>query len=620
MKGFSALLIGLIGFWAELGFAQTNPFPQWGTLKPGPYSVGFQVFNQYDRGRYIQPKTDFEGHTTGGEKALPIQVSMWYPAEAAAGKPTMRFEEYLYLTHQKDTFRALTDDEKKQSADGIRFIAKMGANTELTDADLQAIRQTPTAAHRDAKPAKGRFPVILSGLDGGPSSANILYEYLASQGYVVLSTPSIGRTGTLQATRPQIALAERIGNLEFLLASAHALPSADPTRLGVLGINFDGMTALLFQMKNGQADAVVSIDGWEGKNAGSRTVQESPYFEANTLRVPYLVVLQDEKNPGPALQHNPAVFDACVYADRYHYVLNGMNHAFLIGNLGVLPNLPREKRTAYQFLHTTLFHFFEAHLKKAPTSLRFLKNTAQANGFPAEIIKAERKETAFPPVPTAEELEKIVMAGDVEKATRIYREAKRLNPGLVLFDEHTLNLYAFRFSHQAKPEKMLAIRQLAAEAFPQSIRAWENAGNAYQAANDKAQARQSFERALALVDQDTTLETPRKEQLRKSLTDKLNELKTKLLPQPHAHENKPAFRLCSGERTRSGAVRQHHLAPRRPELRRRDGPPRREAGGRETGRAVPDDRRRCPEARHFPAAPAQTRRKAPGRGVPERGW
>ncbi|MBD2699151.1 hypothetical protein IC229_00770 [Spirosoma sp. BT702] len=486
--------------------------------------MGFQVISHYDRGRYVQPKIDFEGKTNVGEKALPLQVSIWYPAEATSGKTAMRFEEYLYLDGQKNTFQPLSEVDKKAAAEGIRFLAKVGADIDLSDTDLQTIRRTPTTAYRDAKPAIGPFPVIISGLDGGPGSAHILYEYLASQGYVVLSTPSINRTATLQATRPQVALGERIDNLEFLLAFAHTLAQTDPMRLGVLGINFDGMTALLFQMKNMQADAVVSIDGWEGKNAGSQTLKESPYFEATKMRVPYLLVLQDEKHPGPSLQPNSSIFDAFAYSDRYHYVLRGMNHAFLTGNLGVLPNIPTEKRTAYQFLYQTIFSFFEASIRKTPVSVNFLKQTAPQNGFPESIIKSVVTSRAFPAVPTREEFEKIVMVGDIERATLIYREGKRRNPHLILFDEQTLNLYAFRFSRQSKPEKVLAIRQLTAEAFPHSFRSWEQLGNAYQAINNKTQARHSFETALTLLAKDEALDMAPKEQLRKALLDKLKSL------------------------------------------------------------------------------------------------
>ncbi|MFN8346687.1 MAG: tetratricopeptide repeat protein [Spirosomataceae bacterium] len=515
------LLILHLTVFGAVVLGQSLPYPQWGELPPGPYKVGFQVFNRYDRGRSVQPKADFEGNLNPGEKALPIQISVWSPSEVAAQTPPMLFEEYQHLTQQKNTFQPLTDEDRKRAAEGIQFIAKFGAGIDLSEAELQTIRHTPTAAHRDAKPAAGKFPVIISGLDGGPSSANILYEYLASQGYVVFSTPTIGRSGTLQVTHPQIALNERIGNLEFLLNFSHTFANADPTRLGVLGINFDGMAALLFEMKNRQADAVVSLDGWEGKSGSSNTLKQSVYFDVNKMRVPYLTVLQDEKDPRLSLQLSREIFDEFLYADRYYYVLKEMNHSYLIGNLGVLPSLPPEKRQAYQFLYTTLFHFFEASLKKSPSDLDFLKKSARENGFSADLAKTELKKAAFPPVPTTEEVEKLIMAGNIEKVAAIFQEAKRFNPKVLLFDEQTMNLYAFRFTQQKQPDKVLAVRRLPAEAFPQSVYALENLGNAYQAMEQKQKALECFEKALALIDKTDQPDNPEKERMRKMLQEKI---------------------------------------------------------------------------------------------------
>ncbi|WP_128545244.1 hypothetical protein [Larkinella soli] len=524
MKRYFSGLILLALLTTSSGSARPAPAPLPGGLKPGPFAVGFQVFNRYDRGRYLQPKTDFEGRANPGENAFPIQISVWYPAAgspAGPSKPSLLFEEYLYLNEQKQTFRPLTDEEKNRAAEGLRALVRFGAGLELTDADLLAIRRTPTAAHREARPASGPFPVIVSGLDGGPASASVMYEYLASHGYVVLATPGIGRTATLQASRPQLALHERIDQLEYVLAFAHSLPTADPTRLGVLGINFDGMSGLLFQMKNMQADAVVSLDGWEGKNAGSRTLRESPWYAPVNLRVPYLVVIQDEKDPRPDLLPNREVFDALVYSERYFLIIKEMNHAWLVGNLAVLPNLPADKRMACHYLFAGILNFFQAHVKKDPAGLAYLKKTAPEKGFPAELLRFESWKAAFPAVPTPGEFETLVMAGEVEKAARIYREAVRLNPSLELFDEQTMHLYAFRFSRQNRPETVLSLRRLAAEAFPKSVGAQENLGLAWQAVGRKAEARACFEKAARLVDADGGMDPSRKDRLRKALADRI---------------------------------------------------------------------------------------------------
>ena len=46
----------------------------------------------------------------------------------------------------------------------------------------------------------------------------------------------------------------------------------------------------------------------------------------------------------------------------------------------------------------------------------------------------------------------------IERATEVLRRARRDNPDLVVADESTLNLYAFRFEQQKKDAETLALR------------------------------------------------------------------------------------------------------------------------------------------------------------------
>lgn len=503
----------LFGLVCSISSTSAQTPPQWGELQPGPHPVGYQVLHHYDYGRHIRPKFDFEGKENAGEEALPIQISMWYPAQASS-TPKMGYEEYLYIGKQKNTFQPLSAEEKRAAGNDLRFPSKFGADIDLSDEQLQRILQTPCAATQNAKNLKGPFPLIISGTDGGPHSNNILCEYLASLGYVVLQTPSAEHTGTLQANKPQLALAERVGNMEHLMAFAKTLTFVDGQRVGILGVNFDGMAALLYQMKNMQADAVVSLDGWEGKAGSKSALFASPFFDANKMRVPYFTVQQDEKDPPSYLQPDQTIFDTFLYADRYYSILQGMNHAYLIANLAVIPDLSLDKRKSYHFLFSSIGQFFEAYLKKSSTALAFIQKAALENGYPEVIHKVVLKKKAFPAVPSPDEFEKIVMSGEIDKAMHILQEGKKNNPGLSLFDLQTLNLYAFRFTQRKQPETVRAIWQLGVEAFPNSAWAMEKLGDAHLVLSNKSAALQCFEMVLALLENDPA-STAIKEKIKK---------------------------------------------------------------------------------------------------------
>ncbi len=278
-------------------------------------------------------------------------------------------------------------------------------------------------------------------------------------------------------------------------------------------------------MKNMQADAVASLDGWEGKAGTQESLFQSPFFDANKMRVPYLTFLQDEKDPPPYLQLSETVLDTLRYAERHYAVLQGMNHACLIGNLGVIPDLPAEKRQAYRFLYTRIGQFFDAYVKKSPEALQFLQKKAAELAYPADLLKVELQKKALPPVPTPEEFEKIVMGGDLEKATRIFTSGKQLNPSLQLFDFQTLNLFAFRFGQQQKKDQVLAIWQLGAVAFPNSPWVMERLGDAYLATGERAMAKQQFEKVLSLLNEAAQMDVGAKNQLRAGVNEKLGKLK-----------------------------------------------------------------------------------------------
>jgi hypothetical protein len=66
----------------------------WPSMTPGPYAVGYTLMHEYDRTRTFRLKRDYFGEPTEQPIARPIQVSVWYPAEASAVAKHMRLEEY----------------------------------------------------------------------------------------------------------------------------------------------------------------------------------------------------------------------------------------------------------------------------------------------------------------------------------------------------------------------------------------------------------------------------------------------------------------------------------------------------------------------------------------------
>lgn len=502
-----------------------NP-SQWGKLQPGPYPVGFRVVQQYDYSRTHKPKTDFAGTPISGETAAPMQIGLWYPAKAKANAGKMRYEDYLYLNQKAESFGAITQADKDKARESLRSTLRFAFNREMSEADVQAILNAPTAALREAEAERGPFPVILGGF-GNVGNTSVLAEYLASHGYLVATIAGHSQMGTLQATKPLIALEWHTRNFEYLLAFLHSRPQADLNRSGVLGVNFDGMAALNFQMRNQTASAVVSLDGYEGKNFSSQTARQSPWFDVLKLRVPYLLFLQD-KPPSPSLQFDPAFFASLKYSERSFYQVNNIEHSEYVANPLALPLLSADKRTGVEFVYQTVLHFFNAHVKKDAASLAALKGGPETQA----LLKTENKQTALPPAPTADEFEQLLGVSfgqdgsGVMRGIDVFRAAKKANPELELFSVQTINMFAFRMLRQNKKEEAIALLKLGVEAYPQSVAALNNLGIRSQELGQKELARECFEQALALLTTDSTLSENERAQTRSNLLQKLAALKT----------------------------------------------------------------------------------------------
>ena len=174
----SATLLALCAIASAESGSALAPSALWGKgLAAGPHTVGFRVIEHWDRSRAFP-----------GLEARPIQISLWYPAQARAEAPRMPYRAYvqLYEGGLSGGFPAL-DASASTRAEAIWAQRYPDVAAHLLPA--------PTAAVRDAPFADGSHPLLLyaPGYGASPLSHTALCEYLASHGYVVAASPSLGK-------------------------------------------------------------------------------------------------------------------------------------------------------------------------------------------------------------------------------------------------------------------------------------------------------------------------------------------------------------------------------------------------------------------------------------------
>ncbi len=489
-------------------------------LQPGPFAIGFRVLEKVDGSRATGPKRDFTGALQPETSALPVPISVWYPARPRTGEP---FEYGIYLaldrTHKRGSFGPITDADRAEAADWLDRLSRIGLQRPLADGEREAILRRPVAARRDAVAADGRFPLVLAGLYG-TQAANMLAEHLASHGYVVATGPMSPKVSTRQFPAPQLAIETQTRNLELILARVREMPFVDPLRLGLLGVNFDGFGVLNVQMRNMQADVVISLDGWEGKARGAEVMTESPYFDPVRLRVPYLLFTMDATDDDPQHDPDPALFDRLLYSERSFYAIDGVTHPYYIGDLLAWPHLEDEVAPSYGFLYGTVRRWLDAYVKEDSKARHRIERRAAGDGFGEIDLAFERHGDALPPAPTREEFVEL-METDVERAERILRGALAANPSVELVSMPTLQQLALRARQREAWDEAAAVNRIKTTAFPGSTQAWFDLGNALREASRPGEAAEAYREALQVLADDPSVAAAEREATRRQVLDRL---------------------------------------------------------------------------------------------------
>ena len=178
-------LVSLFFMWLSLpATCQHSIF--WGGLESGPFNVGYQdttLFNAdqpYEFG-------DYQG-------AKPVFISMWFPIQSDEGAK-LKYSDYFHLD-QNDDISQLIDSMKAFQAESFFYYGIL-KNLDTWDPDpetpeksalYQAILHEDVSAKWAAVP-RSKFPTIIyhHGSESLASDNFVLCEYLASQGFVVVS-------------------------------------------------------------------------------------------------------------------------------------------------------------------------------------------------------------------------------------------------------------------------------------------------------------------------------------------------------------------------------------------------------------------------------------------------
>lgn len=381
------LLIGSLNLTNNL-YSQTSIFNP--RLKHGKYSVGFKIINQYDYERRYNPENE------SGDNPRPVQTLIWYPANMGNNPKYMLYEDYIYLDANIEKFVQITDKEKQKVKESL--IRKKAFPENL-------MRELPvkTKSIKNAKPVKGSFPIVIYSPSWNSSSweNSDLCEYLASHGYIVVSSPSFGKY-KWKMTSDMDGLGAQADDIVFLVKSMKGYPNSDYSKIGIVGYSWGGFANIIAAQKLNNISAVLSIDGAISIFFNKFSAL-TPYISPSKMDIPYMFISLKPTTAEELIKLNRdttfTFYKSLNKADSYLATLYKMEHVDFRGSYMKLEtnysemkeNIKKEKLFSYELMCEYTLNFLNAYVKKENNSKNWLIETPLQKNIPNEILKVEYK-------------------------------------------------------------------------------------------------------------------------------------------------------------------------------------------------------------------------------------
>jgi dienelactone hydrolase len=372
------LSLFLLTFGVGLANAQ-SPFTFMNT--PGEFAVGVRFVRQYDKTRIFKPDS------ASGERARPIQTAVWYPA--AKGGTPLKYGAYMDLRGWEADFTLSPQDEAGIVNEWFKFAEA------IPPAQMAWERKRAMWAVRDAAPRTGQFPVVIyaPGMNGDVFENADLAEYLASHGYIVIASPSLGKqTRAIQFDLEHAEL--QAADISFLIDYARSLPQADMARVSAMGYSFGGMSNVIAAARDKRITALICLDG--SLRSSYTMISRATYAVPEEYKTPLLYLT---KGPLPVETLVRIKYDLSgsfitrmKNADVYLLTMHALGHYGFASSFIRFDPFESDEYSAEEvsFAHSLgaryVLNFLNGYMKDDRTGLAYLKARPVANGAPPHSV------------------------------------------------------------------------------------------------------------------------------------------------------------------------------------------------------------------------------------------
>lgn len=467
-------------------------------LTHGKFNVGFRNYDKEDNTRTYKRLCDWDNKVL----ARPISISLWYPTEKISTNSKLKVKDYMTILKQEEEWESLPND---------RILSWFYyADNERNRKHFEVVTKT----YLNTEPAKGKFPVVVYAPSYQASSVEnfALCEFLASHGYIVISSPSRGTENRFLDGGTTRDIETQARDIEFLIAEVTSLTNADSDKLSVIGFSFGGISNVLAQMRNERIKALVCLDG--SIKYQLQKLLSSSYANVSKVDVPFMFMSQKdiplrvmiEDKIDTTLNRNFPFFDSLKHSQAYYLKFNDLTHPYF-SSMGILfqDRDPRQDKSdkeiivSYQWVSNYTMHFLNAFLKDDKTSIQFLDNDPINNGVAPNLISIKTKKPLAQPM-SFEDFNVLARSQGYRDLEALAKRLKNQSPEIQL-QEWKLNNLGLQLLFQGKVQEGINILSLNTILYPNSANAFDSLAEGYFIQGNKELAIKNFNLSLKLDSQ-----------------------------------------------------------------------------------------------------------------------
>lgn len=324
----------------------------------GPYEVGFKSFKTYDLSRpYLL-----------GEDTIPrpLLIHLWYPSQEKLGQ-SLDFKHYIDLIAQREDYNKSISEIDTNSYYYVKAYSDFAKSQFGLDASIQTqqILDAPVKAMSGLVIPAGssEFPLIIYAPSNSKASVqnHLICEYLASQGFIILSVASAGpnsirRENVVESTMAQVM------DMEYILQYCRDSLGLSYTSLGLFGFSTGTLANTIFQMRNNDVAAVLSMDG-SMEYSFYLLVSKMEEFKLEKANIPYCSLINNYENFSIYPMYN-SVHSRDKFMIRMPYLdHNGFISYWRFFDSCAENPVPSQVGLSYDYMSECAWRFFRRYLK-----------------------------------------------------------------------------------------------------------------------------------------------------------------------------------------------------------------------------------------------------------------